>query len=101
VLTRLSFNVILLNTGVYRLKNRRLDGALLLVSFLAAALVCSSFALPAFANALVDKCNKAGTEAFKQARYAEAEKSFLSAIRAAASGSNSPDVATSLCNTHR
>ena len=91
--------MILLNTGVYRLKNRRLDGALLLVSFLAVALVCSSSARPVFANAVVDKHNKVGTEAFKQARHVEAEKSFLLAIKAAeASGANSPDVAISLCN---
>jgi tetratricopeptide (TPR) repeat protein len=73
--------------------------SLVCLSLLSCALVCSSSARPAFANALVEKHNRAGTEAFEQARYAEAEKSFLSAIRAAeASGANSPDVAKSLCN---
>jgi Tfp pilus assembly protein PilF len=95
---------ILFITGVYRLKNRRIEQALqlvslVLVSLLACALVCSSSARPAFANALVDKHNKVGTDAFEHARYAEAERSFLSAIKVTeASGPNGPDVATSLCN---
>jgi tetratricopeptide (TPR) repeat protein len=66
------------------------------------ALVCFSTTTAAFANIEWDTYNHAGLVAFKQAKYAEAEKLFRAGLKVAEeSDSNHNDVALSLDNLAR